>query len=71
MVMEPVVMEEEWWRKRSLDGIEMENPERTMSESKEDYRRHYVLKILIVYFYCSKLTTEERCADRAPEPGKI
>ncbi len=47
VVMEPVVMEEEWWRKTSLDGIEMENPERTISESKEDYRRHYVLKILI------------------------
>ncbi len=44
MVMEPVVMEEEWWTKMSLDGIEMENPERTMSESKEDYRRHKCVK---------------------------
>lgn len=45
VAMEPVVMEEEWRRKRGLDGIEMENPERTMSEGKKGYRRHYVLKI--------------------------
>lgn len=52
VAMVPVVMEEEWWRKRSLDGTEMENPERTKSEGKKDYRRHCVKninKMLSVY----------------------
>lgn len=46
-VMEPVVVEEEMWRKKSLDGKETENPERE--------QRGKARKIIIGTVYVNKI----------------